>query len=510
MRKSVIGRAVEGIKTARDLRAFAKAEDPVVRANAATHLARRLGRLRGLPQKLGQSLSFSESDGEPFKPLTEQGEPLALEEVEAILARAWGVPWTKHLTELAAHGLAASLGQVHNGRLRDGTAVAVKVAYPGIREAVMADLKMLGWLGRGGERFMGGFEYDAYQQVILADLEEELDYVIEAGQQAEYASLAADEPVVVPGVIPHLNRNNVLVTAWEPGQTIEMAALWPEATRHRLGHLLVNHFLTMFFVHGRLHADPHRGNYRFRSGPKGEQVVLYDYGSVARFDLRTRMLILKLIFCTANGRGEPLDLLNALGFKQDLLLPISDRLAALCRVIFEPFLDHGRFDQRQWHRKERLADILGDERWNFRLSGPAGFVFLIRGFQGVFYYLRELKVSVCWQKLLEPILKRFFPEMMALSVAPVSTGQARFEAMARHLCVRVSVGDVTRVSLKFPAGAVERLGTLMGDELLARIHRQGLKEEEVIRKARRSGYAPGELFTLREKNKKKIVTVWLE
>ncbi len=42
--------------------------------------------------------------------------------------------------------------------LRDGREVAIRIQYPGIREAVRADLKMLGWLSepvgglrRGGE-----------------------------------------------------------------------------------------------------------------------------------------------------------------------------------------------------------------------------------------------------------------------------------------------------------------------------------------------------------------------
>src|SRR2546425_3841727 len=35
---------------------------------------------------------------------------------------------------------AASIGQVHTARLHDGTEVAVKVQYPGVAEAIRADL----------------------------------------------------------------------------------------------------------------------------------------------------------------------------------------------------------------------------------------------------------------------------------------------------------------------------------------------------------------------------------
>ena len=69
----------------------------------------------------------------------------------------------------------------------------------------------------------------------------------------------------------------------------------------------------------------------------GPKVVLYDYGSTFSFPPEHRIALLKLIEITSTRRGDPYKLLAALGFNEDLMLPIRAKLAALCSVILEPF-----------------------------------------------------------------------------------------------------------------------------------------------------------------------------
>ena len=60
----------------------------VVRDNARLHLVQRLGRLRGLPQKMGQILSMSEDEetADAFAPLTDSAEPVPLEALLPVMA----------------------------------------------------------------------------------------------------------------------------------------------------------------------------------------------------------------------------------------------------------------------------------------------------------------------------------------------------------------------------------------------------------------------------------------
>jgi len=203
-----------GLATARMAAAYRKgmrSPDAHVQQEARRMLVQRMGSLKGLPQKLGQNLSLHDNaSAHEFEPLTEASEALPFEVVEQLLTERWGRPWTEILEHCEPQGMAASLGQVHRARLSNGTEVAIKLAYPGIREAVMADLKLLGWLGKAGEQWLAGFNADAYRQVILADLEEELNYRTEATRQIRYGQMAATDPVCVPRVL----KNSAMTRFW--------------------------------------------------------------------------------------------------------------------------------------------------------------------------------------------------------------------------------------------------------------------------------------------------------
>ena len=99
--------------------------------------------------KLGQLLStrpdlLPTAYLESLTRLQDSVEPFPYEEVEAIVSSELGVRISKAFSEFdPAPIAAASLGQVHRARLRDGRPIAVKVQRPGIRERVVEDLAAL-------------------------------------------------------------------------------------------------------------------------------------------------------------------------------------------------------------------------------------------------------------------------------------------------------------------------------------------------------------------------------
>jgi hypothetical protein len=80
-----------------------------------------------------------------------------------------------------------------------------------------------------------------------------------------------------------------------------------------------------------------------------------------------------------------------LGFNEDLLQPLIPKLSALCSILFEPFESPHMFELSSWERVKQTADVLGEDRWNFRMSGPAHFTFLIRAFHGILSQLKTLE-----------------------------------------------------------------------------------------------------------------------
>ena len=68
---------------------------------------------------------------------------------------------------------AASIGQVYRARLHDGRDVAVKVEYPGVANAVRADLQNLGLIMRVAKQIAPGMSAKAMTAEIRERLTDE-------------------------------------------------------------------------------------------------------------------------------------------------------------------------------------------------------------------------------------------------------------------------------------------------------------------------------------------------
>ena len=97
---------------------------------------------------------------------------------------------------------AASIGQVYRAQLSDGRTVAVKVQYPGVANAVRADLQNLGLIMRLMKRVAPGLDAKALSAEVRARIGEELDYELEAQNQRALARIFRGHPfIVVPPVV---------------------------------------------------------------------------------------------------------------------------------------------------------------------------------------------------------------------------------------------------------------------------------------------------------------------
>lgn len=173
---------------------------------------------------------------------------------------------------------AASLGQVHRARTRRGEQVAVKIQYPGIREAIEGDFQ---WFRAAAlparlTKHIPSYIIDELQEQLLA----ETDYAREAANAELFARcLKPLDFVVIPKIDRSLSRGRVLTMSLLEGQHLDafLAAKPSQRTRDLAGEHLFDLFYYQVLRVGALHADPHWGNYLFR--PKGE-IGLVDFGCV--------------------------------------------------------------------------------------------------------------------------------------------------------------------------------------------------------------------------------------
>ncbi len=176
---------------------------------------------------------------------------------------------------------AASLGQVHHAVLPGGEAVVVKVQYPGIAASVGSDMRMIRSLLQGLRLGTDLLPSRAIVERTLDNVErtlaEELDYTHEAGQLRWFAAHAQLPGLHIPQPVEGLCTQRVLTLQQAQGVHLDawLAARPTQRARNRAGQLLFDWFMHSVFDWGRLHADPHPGNFLFM--PDGSVSVL-DFG----------------------------------------------------------------------------------------------------------------------------------------------------------------------------------------------------------------------------------------
>ncbi|MEO2047617.1 MAG: AarF/UbiB family protein [Pirellulales bacterium] len=513
--------AIQSLKRSADYAALARdawklrhSDSESIRTRVQSHLAQRMGRLHGLPQKLGQMMSYSSSGEElsdnPFSKLQSQGEPLPLDRLIPIMESQWNCPWDEVIQSIDPNGFAASLGQVHHAVLQDGREVAIKVQYPGIREAVTQDLKLLGWFSLPLGGLHRGFDLSAYQRVIRDDLLRELDYRIEAKNQRHFYCVSQQNPfLIVPEVIDTWSTEHVLVTQWQEADTWkDVQSSWSTHNKRTLACGLLQFFLQGLLVQGHMQADWHPGNVRFRCTGDRVQFLLYDYGSIFSPSTQQRLALARLMRATIRRNEGPWPLYLALGFNREYLEPLAHKLPALSHLLFEPFCVDYPYDLNNWNLGARVQGMLDSDRWNFRIAGSAQLVFLLRAFQGLIYYLRGLETPIPWKSVFTPIENELSSQIDQLEISQCALSSHDFSSLSKYLKIRVRENGRTKVELTQPAMSIEWLDDFLDDDLTDKIEQQGIDLESIISDIRRRGYAPGSVFQLEDQTKQ--IAVWLE
>ncbi len=268
---------------------------------AARSLVKVLGGMRGAAMKVGQTLSavdlglvpeeFRAEFQEIVAALQHNAKPVSFgavrKVIEADLGERLGGAFADFEPEPVA---AASIGQVHRAELHDGREVAVKVQYPGIAEAVRADMRNLGLGLKLLSVIAPGIDTGAIADELRERIAEELDYELEASNQRAMARAYRAHPfVVVPDVVTDLCRERVIVSDYVDGRRFGEMRGAPAAERDRIGEILVRFYINGPLRHRLLNGDPHPGNALFLADGR---VAFLDFGFFKRLgDVEVQQLI---------------------------------------------------------------------------------------------------------------------------------------------------------------------------------------------------------------------------
>jgi predicted unusual protein kinase regulating ubiquinone biosynthesis (AarF/ABC1/UbiB family) len=174
----------------------------------------------------------------------------------------------------------------------DGRKVAVKVLYPGIRDVVRIDMRVIKLMVRVYKWFVPVQNIEAVHGSLVDLLRRETDYLHEAEcMRRMSANFADDDHILFPEVIDGVTTRDVLTMSFMEG--IKITHL-DEIREHgvdlnKLADRLVKSFYKQVFVDRFFHADPHPGNFLVQpvEGSDDAKLVVLDFGAISEVSDRT-------------------------------------------------------------------------------------------------------------------------------------------------------------------------------------------------------------------------------
>jgi predicted unusual protein kinase regulating ubiquinone biosynthesis (AarF/ABC1/UbiB family) len=377
------------------------------REKTATQMRETLGELKGAAMKVGQMLAtdpelLPEEIVRELATLQHSAPAMDFQATKAVVEKALERPLDEVFESFSEQPIgAASIGQVHRARTKDGQDVAVKVQYPGIADTLSSDIKNLGSLLVMARATLPRDKVDGYLEEVRTVIEREGDYLKEAENLERFqVVLKGVEGVRVPLPVHELTRKNVLVMEFLDGVRLEdwlQSASAEDKTVQ--AQRLLRMYLQMIHEHGALHADPHPGNFlvlKQGSDPSGvPPIALLDLGCVRDYPVAFMDDMLQLL------RGMWRHDLPALqrtwrklGFVDDKVDP--EVIYEWWELIFSPLIRNEVTDFGEWKIQEQAVKFLLEHPELKLFAPPREVIFYTRVLVGIraLMHKTQMKLNV--------------------------------------------------------------------------------------------------------------------
>ncbi|MBF0317586.1 MAG: AarF/ABC1/UbiB kinase family protein [Nitrospirae bacterium] len=340
------------------------AEGELIETTVAERLRRAFAELGPSFIKLAQILSsrpdlITEKYAGEFEKLQDEVPPFDFIEVREIIETDLKTPIEDIFASIDNQPIAAaSVSQVHNAVLKDGTKVVVKVQRPRIREIIETDISIMKFLSALMIKYLP--DADVFNPLGIVEefaktIRKELNFTEEVRNIARFAAnFKHSYAIKIPLTYDKYISDRVIVMERIEGirmsdlDAIDRAGL----DRHDIAVKLVNAYFKMILDDGFFHADPHPGNLFVLDDGR---VAIVDFGMVGWITPDVMENIAAILLALINKDfSSMIDEFIALGmvteevdldrFKHEfmadmmeLLLPLYD--SALAEINFAQYLD---------------------------------------------------------------------------------------------------------------------------------------------------------------------------
>ncbi len=181
----------------------------------------------------------------------------------------------------------ASIAQVHQATLHDGTLVAVKVQRPNIISQIKKDITIMRHLGGLLERRVSDFKYynvsgviDEFERAIV----KELDFELEARNMEKFRSYFEDNSkICTPMNYEEFSTMRVLTMDYIDGVKItQMKEKHIKSDGPSIARIGARCYFEQIFEYGFFHGDPHPGNLLVKDN---NTLCFIDFGMMGHLDM---------------------------------------------------------------------------------------------------------------------------------------------------------------------------------------------------------------------------------
>ncbi|MGV6858440.1 MAG: ABC1 kinase family protein [bacterium] len=388
--------------------------DMILTPGNAKRVADRLAEMRGAAMKVGQLLSME--SGEILPPeltevlarLRKDAYRMPLGQVAQVLENAWGKHWEKQFQRFSFTPLAAaSIGQVHEATLKDGTHMAVKVQYPGVRDSIDSDVDNVATLLRWTTLVPKEVDFAPLLDVAKTQLHEEADYLAEADHLRRFGQWLADDAFVcVPDVIDHLTTTDVLSMTFMNGKPLESVEHEEAELRNRVATELLQLTMRELFEWRSLQSDPNFANFLFDHDTQTLQLL--DFGATRHIDVERAEQFRTVLHAAAEQDDNSLvAAATGIGYLEaNDPAPYQAAIVDLLRTACEPIRESGSVNFGNSDLAKRISNTAYQMRMKekFGRLPPPDVLFLHRKLAGLYLLFTRLKVDIPVRDIVLPFI----------------------------------------------------------------------------------------------------------
>lgn len=331
---------------------------------------------------------------------------------------------------------AASLGQVHKAKLKNGKPVAVKIQRPNIRKRVKIDLdnllyivKFVEWLGIDTGPGTISILQDSKTSIL-----QEINYKQEAMNTVYFRNLYSKVYpwLVIPKVYVKKSTSKILIMEWVEGIKIS------KVKSKKLSKQLIDFYMKQVMEHGVFHADPHPGNIAIVS-QTDPRIIVYDWGLVVTLPDKIKENLKPIIQSIAQRDTEKIvSILIDIG----LIVPTTTNKYEIA-IFFDTLIDYiYKVDPNQVNQEDIIESISQEKPFLL----PSSILFLIKTFGLLEGVCKNLDPNFTFYEYFEPIVSETVSE--SINFGEMAQSTLEMPQKIESISSSMSIMQQQRIELK--------------------------------------------------------------